>query len=141
MAYFCVIIKKLLYVSCGSSWELSNAKRCLASPRQGSADPCKTKLQYTPVAKIKNILLIPSAHLLYSRPLTLSRRRRPRLLRKSVNSHFFQRACRQCVHESARLFRVICSHAWYGGDCGERQNCQLVFYPLSRSLATHGSHD
>ena len=53
------------------------------------ADPCKTKLQYTPVAKIKNILLIPSAHLLYSRPLTLSRRRRPRLLRKSVNSHFF----------------------------------------------------
>ena len=24
----------------------------------------------------------------------------------------FQRACRQCVHESARLFRVICSHAW-----------------------------
>ena len=28
--------------------------------------------------------------------------------------HIFQRACRQCVHESARLFRVICSHAWYG---------------------------
>ena len=26
---------------------------------------------------------------------------------------FFQRACRQCVHESARLSRVICSHAWY----------------------------
>ncbi len=26
----------------------------------------------------------------------------------------FQRACRQCVHESARLSRVICSHAWYG---------------------------
>ena len=25
----------------------------------------------------------------------------------------FQRACRQCVHESARLFRVLCSHAWY----------------------------
>ena len=24
----------------------------------------------------------------------------------------FQRACRQCVHESARLFRVICLHAW-----------------------------
>ena len=23
------------------------------------------------------------------------------------------RACRQCVHESARLFRAICSHAWY----------------------------
>ena len=25
-----------------------------------------------------------------------------------------QRACRQCVHESARLFRALCSHAWYG---------------------------
>ena len=25
----------------------------------------------------------------------------------------FQRACGQCVHESARLPRVICSHAWY----------------------------
>ena len=24
----------------------------------------------------------------------------------------FQRACRQCVHESARLFRVLCLHAW-----------------------------
>ena len=26
----------------------------------------------------------------------------------------FQRACRQCVHESARLPRALCSHAWYG---------------------------
>ena len=26
----------------------------------------------------------------------------------------FQRACRQCVHESARFSRVICSHARYG---------------------------
>ena len=25
----------------------------------------------------------------------------------------FQRACGQCVHESARLFRALCSHAWY----------------------------
>ena len=25
--------------------------------------------------------------------------------------HLYMRACRQCVHESARLFRVICSHA------------------------------
>ena len=43
---------------------------------------------------------------------TLSRRRRPRSLRESVNSHLYMRACRQCVHESARFFRVICSHAW-----------------------------
>ena len=32
----------------------------------------------------------------------------------------FQRACGQCVHESARLFRVICSHAWYSRSRGER---------------------
>ena len=47
--------------------------------------------------KSKNALFIPSAHLLHPRPPPI-----------------FQRACRQCVHESARLFRVICSHAWYG---------------------------
>ena len=80
------------------------------------------------------VLIVPSAHILNPRPLALSRRRRPRSLarigqfptgegwRKSLLSsahrlrprppHIFQRACRQCVHESARLFRVICSHAW-----------------------------
>ena len=29
----------------------------------------------------------------------------------------FQRACRQCVHESARLPRALCSHAWYSKNC------------------------
>ena len=43
------------------------------------------------------ILIIPSAYRLNSRPPL-----------------FFQRACRQCVHESARLPRALCSHAWYG---------------------------
>ena len=43
----------------------------------------------------------------------------------------FQRACRQCVHESARLFRVICSHAWYSKNCGERQNRRLSIYPFA----------
>ena len=47
-------------------------------------------------SEIGLILIIPSAYRLNSRPPL-----------------FFQRACRQCVHESARLFRVICSHAWY----------------------------
>ena len=42
-------------------------------------------------------LIVPSAHGLQPRPPL-----------------FFQRACRQCVHESARFFRVLCSHAWYG---------------------------
>ena len=37
----------------------------------------------------------------------------------------FQRACRQCVHESAQFFRAICSHAWYSKNCGERQNRRL----------------
>ena len=41
-------------------------------------------------------LIVPSAHILDSRPPCI-----------------YMRACRQCVHESARLFRVICSHAWY----------------------------
>ena len=54
----------------GSSWELSNAKRCLASPRQGNADPYKTKPQYTPVAKIKNILFTRQRmHRIHARPL------------------------------------------------------------------------
>ena len=53
----------------------------------------------------------------------------------------FQRACRQCVHESARLFRVICSHAWYGRNRGERQNRRFLIYPLPYALATHGSRD
>ena len=59
------------------------------------------------------VLIVPSAHILNPRPLALSRRRRPRSLRESVNSHLYMRACRQCVHESARLSRVICSLAWY----------------------------
>ena len=42
-----------------------------------------------------------------------------------------QRACRQCVHESARLFRVICSHAWYSLDCGERQNRRFSLCPFA----------
>ena len=31
----------------------------------------------------------------------------------STPANPIMRACRQCVHESARLPRVICSHAWY----------------------------
>ena len=46
-------------------------------------------------SKIRVILIVPSARILDSRPPPI-----------------IQRACRQCVHESARLFRVMCSHAW-----------------------------
>ena len=51
-------------------------------------------------------------------------------------AHLIMRACRQCVHESARLFRALCSHAWYGGDCGEWQNRR--FYHLL--FAAHTCH-
>ena len=34
------------------------------------------------------------------------------VLTPSTPANPIMRACRQCVHESARLFRVICSHAW-----------------------------
>ena len=46
-------------------------------------------------SEIRVILIVPSAHSPYPRP-----------------PHIYMRACRQCVHESARLSRVICSHAW-----------------------------
>ena len=49
-------------------------------------------------------------HFIHAR-LTPSRRRRHTCF--AYVSIPFQRACRQCVHESARLSRVICSHAWY----------------------------
>ena len=44
------------------------------------------------------------------------------------------RACRQCVHESARLFRVICSHAWVVCSHGGQQNHRLLF--CSRAART-----
>ena len=40
-------------------------------------------------------------------------------------AHLIMRACRQCVHESARLPRVICSHAWYSLDCGGRKTADF----------------
>ena len=63
-------------------------------------------------SKIGFILIIPSAYILDTRPPTPSRRRRHTCF--AYVSIPFQRACRQCVHESARLPRVLCSHAWYG---------------------------
>ena len=49
------------------------------------------------------ILIIPSAQVPNPRP-----------------PHIYMRACRQCVHESARLLRALCSLAWYSRDFGER---------------------
>ena len=72
----------------------------------------------------KDILFIPSAHKLHPRP-----------------PHFYMRACKQCVHESARLSRVICSHAWYSRDCGERETADFIICPVPHALATHGLRD
>ena len=47
------------------------------------------------------------------------------------------RACRQCVHESARLSRVICSHAWYSWNRGKRETNDLHHQPVPHALATH----
>ena len=50
-------------------------------------------------SEIGGLLIVPSAHGLHPRPLTLSRRRRPRLLRKSVNSRTFSgRADNACTN-------------------------------------------
>ena len=50
-------------------------------------------------SEIGFITIVPSSHSHYSRPLTLSRRRRPRLLRKSVNSRTFSgRAGNACTN-------------------------------------------
>ena len=48
-------------------------------------------------SEMRFITAVPSTHRLHPRP-----------------PHLYMRACRQCVHESARLSRVVCSHAWYG---------------------------
>ena len=49
----------------------------------------------------------------------------------STPATLFQRACRQCVHESARLPRVICSHAWYSKHYGERKNYRFYLCPFA----------
>ncbi len=58
--------------------------------------PLQDKTQLQQIAKIKKYALCPVSVQTSARP-----------------PHFYMRACRQCVHESARLPRVSCSHAWY----------------------------
>ena len=71
--------------------------------------------------KRKEFLVFFKRHLIrHASRATFSRRRRlakilafVSALTLSTPALRFQQACRQCVHESARLSRVICSHAWY----------------------------
>ena len=85
-----------------TSRELTDSRKRTrsASPRQGKGFGCVFGCEHS---EIGFILIVPSAHGLNSRP-----------------PHLYMRACGQCVHESARLFRVICSHAWYRRSDGER---------------------
>ena len=48
----------------------------------------------------------------------------------------FMRAWNQRIRESARFFRVMCSHAWYRESHGERQTLLSCFAHLPHSLAT-----
>ena len=71
-------------------------------------------------SKIRVILIVSSAQVPNPRP-----------------PHLYMRACRQCVHESARLSRALCSHAWYSRNRGKQQNYRFLLYSLSHALATH----
>ena len=61
-----------------------------------------------------------SAHRLHARP-----------------PHLYMRAWNQRIRESARLLRVMCSHAWYRKSHGERQTLLSCFAHRPHSLATH----
>ena len=50
---------------------------------------------------------------------------------------FYMRAWNRRIRESARLLRVMCSHAWYRESYGERQNFVFCFARRPHSLATH----
>ena len=70
--------------------------------------PLQDKVRVQPTEKAKNMYSIPSAHKLNSRPLTLSRRRRPRSLRESVNSRTFSgRADNACTNLLVFLVRYV----------------------------------
>ena len=87
-------------------------------------------------SEIGGLLIVPSAHGLHPRPLTLSRRRRPRLLRKSVNSRTFSgRADNACTN---LLGFFVCYVRTRGSmRCGERQNYRFLLCHLPHALATH----
>ena len=51
----------------------------------------------------------------------------------------YMRAWNQRIRESARLLRVMCSHAWYRESHGERPTLSFCFAHLPHSLATQYS--
>ena len=113
--------------------------RCLASPRQGGSLFLVALLVIQKREKRKEFLVFFKRHLIRhaSRATfcpslgdadrvcfanrSIPHRRRLAKILAFVSAGtgftpaplFFQRACGQCVHESARLSRALCSHAWY----------------------------
>ena len=108
-SYKSTIKEKFLYDSCGSSRELSNAERCLASPRQGNADPYEIKPEYSQQTKEK----------IYS----LSRQRRHWIhARHALLAGVQSMRARICSAFSCDMFArvVVCS-------CGERKTTDFYF--------------
>ena len=92
-------------------------------------------------SEIGFITIVPSSHSHYSRPLTLSRRRRPRLLRKSVNSRTFSgRADNACTNLLGFLVRYVRTR---GIDevVGSDKTADFYIASVPHALATHGLRD
>ena len=53
----------------------------------------------------------------------------------------YMRAWNQRIRESARFFRVMCSHAWYRESHGDRQTLSFCLAHLPHLLATHAACD
>ena len=97
---------------------------CIIAGRRG-ADPYKIKSEYSQQKKQK--ICTPSRQRTNFPTPAYPVSATPTAFASRIGQFpHFQRACRQCVHESARLSRALCSHAWYSRDFGERQNCRLL---------------
>ncbi len=87
------------------------------------------------------MLFIPSTHTLDSRPLTLSRRRRPRSLRESVNSRTFSgRADNACTNLLGFFVRYVRTRGMVE-IAGSGKTADFIICYLPHTLATHGSRD
>ena len=88
-------------------------------------------------SEIRFILIVPSAHSPYPRPLTLSRRRRPRLLRKSVNSRTFSgRADNACTNLLGFFVRYVRTRGMIKA-AESSKTADFYIASLPHTLATH----
>ena len=124
-SYKSTIKEKFLYDSCGSSRELSNAERCLASPRQGNADPYEIKPEYSQQTKEKIYSLSRQRrHWIHARLPCLGDADRVRFANRSIPALLAgvqSMRARICSAFSCDMFArvVVCS-------CGERKTTDLL---------------